>query len=56
MTYDEWIEHGQAHGLDLRRFCAAHETPFTKLEADAYENGDDPCIPAVRLIENGPQS
>ena len=51
MTFDEWIELGRRNGLQLARFCAAHETPYTKQEGELYERGDDPCIAAVRVIE-----
>ena len=51
MTFEEWIQIGRDAGLEVHRFCAAHDIPFTWREAAAFEEGEDPCIPAVRVIE-----
>ena len=50
MTLEEWIQLGRDAGLELVQFCAAHEMPYTWREAAAFEEGEDPCIPAVRMI------
>lgn len=54
MTFDEWIELGKRAGLQLVPFCAAHDMPYTREEAELFDQGDDPCLPAVRLIDDRP--
>lgn len=46
----EWIQYGVAQGYCSETFCNTHDgTPLSDEEADAYEDGDDPCVHAVRL-------
>ena len=54
MTFDEWIELGKRAGLQLVPFCAAHDMPYTREEAELFDQGDDPCMTAVRLIDDRP--
>ena len=51
MTLEEWIELGEQNGWRIVRFCAAHDIPFPRREAAAFEKGEDPCIGALRVIE-----
>lgn len=51
MTLEEWIKLGEHNGFRIVRFCAAHNIPFTAEERHAQELGDDPCVAALRVIE-----
>lgn len=53
MTVHEWLELGVAEGFCTEVACEMHESGsyWTGDEIQAYEDGDDPCIPIVRLWE-----
>lgn len=50
----EWLEFGRKNGWASKPFCITHDgPPGTEAEAEAWDQGDDPCYFAVRLIEHG---
>ena len=50
----EWLEFGRQKGWASQQFCVTHDGPPTTADEDAaWEDGDDPCCFAVRLIEHG---
>jgi len=50
MSFDDWLELGEREGFVTARFCAMHDgLPLTKDEAEGFEEGDDPCIAAIRV-------
>ena len=56
LDFDAWLEIGVAAGFVVAQFCAMHDgLPLIGDEIDAFENGEDPCITAlrVRLPEQG---
>lgn len=55
MNLREWLEVGIEAGFCSRPVCDAHDgTPTTSEEDAAYDkDGDYPCIPIVRIWEDG---
>jgi len=50
MTFDEWLKYGVEHGYCTPQFCETHDGgPFSELEAQMWEDGEDPCRHMVRL-------
>ena len=53
--FEQWLEEGTRNGW-LRFGCAQHDLPFSGDELDkfdkAFNDGDDPCLPIVRLVEH----
>ena len=50
-TYEEWLQTGIDAGYCSEPVCDTHDgLPLSKEEQDAFEDGYDPCIPAVRLL------
>jgi hypothetical protein len=46
----DWLDHGIDAGFCSEITCIQHDgTPFTDLESKAFDRGDDPCIPMIRL-------
>ena len=54
MNFDEWLELGQENGWASKGVCATHDLlPMTEDEEEFFEEGEDPCIPAIRIwVEN----
>ena len=53
MTQNEWLKYGFDNGFCSPPICDIHDgIPMTKLEAEEIENGNDPCINAVRIYDN----
>jgi hypothetical protein len=51
-AFDHWVRYGIDAGFCSRRVCVTHEgTPYTEPEADAFDDGDDPCCPVLRIFE-----
>lgn len=49
-TLDEGLAEGKRCGFIGAEFCAAHDMlPMTETERDAFEVGDDPCLPSLRV-------
>ena len=45
-----WMKHGFDKGWCGEPTCIQHEgTPFTEIEAAAFDRGDDPCLVVVRI-------
>jgi hypothetical protein len=54
MDYDEWLHFGVEKGYCSRPVCDTHDgLPNTEEESQEWEEGHDPCIPAVRLWGEG---
>jgi hypothetical protein len=46
----EWLEIGIGRGWISEVVCSTHDlVPLTKEEAGFFEDGLDPCVPAVRV-------
>ena len=51
MTQDEWLKIGIEEGFCSPPLCSTHDgMPMTEEEDADFEDGGDPCIPAVRLL------
>lgn len=52
MTFEEWHGIGYAEGWCSDIVCATHDgLPSTEEEDEAWEQGWDPCVPALRLYD-----
>jgi hypothetical protein len=52
MTQWEWLQLGIREGWCSEIVCNTHEgLPCDDEEEAAWERGEDPCVPAVRLYE-----
>lgn len=50
INFDEWLEYGISMGWCSDRYCSTHDiTSMVAVEDDCFEDGGDPCIPAVRV-------
>jgi hypothetical protein len=50
MTFQEWLQMGIQEGYCSQPVCATHDgLPSTEEEDAQWEEGADPCVPAVRL-------
>jgi len=50
VSFEEWLIVGIAKGWCSDLYCCSHDmAPMTEEEIDAFEEGDDPCVPALRL-------
>lgn len=48
-TFSDWYEAGKAAGYCGPIVCNTHDgTPTTAAEDEAFEDGDDPCVPTIR--------
>lgn len=53
MTQDEWLALGFEQGWCGPVVCSTHDaTPTTSAEDDAWDEGDDLCVPILRVYEN----
>jgi hypothetical protein len=50
MNFNEWIEIGLSKGWAVGA-CYTHDLPITIEEEQAFETGEDPCIPMLRIYE-----
>jgi hypothetical protein len=51
MTFEQWLNEGIQLGYCSKPVCNTHEgLPSTEEEDEEWENGGDPCVPAVRLL------
>lgn len=49
-----WVEHGVAKGYCSPAVCSTHDgLPAVGDEDEEWEDGGDPCVPAVRLLHPG---
>ena len=53
MTYDEWLEIGRQAGYCSREICFSHDVAMSEEEIQMFEDGDDPCVWAVRVDPDG---
>lgn len=54
MDQVEWIAFGVENGYCSLPFCETHDmAPLTPAESEAFEDGWDPCVPMVRLWQEG---
>ena len=50
LEFSIWLENGVERGWISPPECATHgELPMTGAENEQFEEGYDPCIPAVRI-------
>ena len=53
MNITQWIKYGVDNGFCTPSYCDTHDgMPLTTEEENLWEEGDDPCAHAVRLIES----
>jgi hypothetical protein len=51
ITFEDWLTMGIGFGYCSEPVCETHDgLPMTKEEIVRFEEGFDPCIPAVRLL------
>jgi len=52
MNYGQWAQYGIEKGWATPPSCATHDgIPYTEAEDLAWEQGEDPCIHIIRLVE-----
>lgn len=50
VDFDTWLAYGTQKGWVSEGFCAMHDTPpLADDENDLFEDGGDPCVPALRV-------
>ena len=50
MNFEEWLTAGIKYGYCSEPVCNTHDgLPSTPEEEEEWEQGLDPCVPAVRL-------
>lgn len=50
MTFDEWLDVGRKKGWISPGVCATHDgLPMTDEEMAEFDEGGDPCLPALRV-------
>ena len=48
--FNRWFRYGVKNGLCTDQFCLTHDVqPMSDQEADAWDEGHDPCCHVVRL-------
>jgi hypothetical protein len=53
INFDEWLAYGHGKGWITAAVCLTHDgTPTTASEDEQFENGDDPCIHGLRLLDS----
>jgi len=56
MDMAEWLHHGITKGWCSAPFCDTHDgVPLSEEEQAAWDDGEDPCIHAVRLHDQSQQ-
>jgi hypothetical protein len=54
MTIEEWLDLGIENGWCSKPVCNTHDgLPSSAAEDEAWDQGYDPCVPAVRLWWSG---
>jgi hypothetical protein len=54
MSFEEWLVFGVEEGYCSQPVCCTHDgLPSTEEEDVMWEDGGDPCVPAVRLYAPG---
>lgn len=49
-SFDEWLRFGYNKGWCGPDVCETHDgVPMSEQESQAFEDGEDPCIPIIRL-------
>jgi hypothetical protein len=57
MDIFEWVAYGVERGYCTEAVCQTHDgATLSEGEQDGFEEGDDPCVPIVRLWPDGPPS
>jgi len=52
--FGDWLDMGIAAGWILYPTCSTHDwTPMKQEEMAEFDAGFDPCIPVIRMIEEG---
>jgi hypothetical protein len=52
-TFDEWYQLGVRSGWCSAIVCQTHDgTPTTATEDEDWGNGDEPCIPIIRMYHD----
>jgi hypothetical protein len=55
MNFHDWLTLGIESGYCGPIVCNTHDgTPTTAAEDDSFDDGDEPCIPAIRIY-NSPE-
>lgn len=50
MTFAEWLQIGLEHNWISEGVCGMHDMlPMTDFERTLFDDGDDPCIPVLRV-------
>ena len=53
MTFEEWLRYGINNEYCTPPRCGAHDgTPFDEIEWERFENGEDPCVTIIRILDN----
>ena len=53
MNYGQWAQYGIKNGWATPPVCATHDgVPNSEEEEDAWEQGEDPCVHVIRLVES----
>lgn len=53
LDQETWLAYGIQHRYITPVFCATHDSlPLTALEWDQFDDGDDPCLAVVRIIDD----
>ena len=53
MDYSEWIRYGLEKGFCGPPVCETHDgLPMTAQEEEWFYDGEDPCIPIIRLMND----
>jgi hypothetical protein len=54
LNFIDWFKEGVDRGYCSPAFCDMHDqAPMTSEESKDFDEGTEPCIPAVRLYERG---
>lgn len=51
--FDTWLQVGRDNKRISKPVCDTHDgLPMTKEETDSWNNGEDPCVHALRLYQD----
>ena len=54
LTFHDWLALGEMMGFCSAAVCETHDClPMTEEEQEEFEEGNDPCVLAVRLYPEG---
>ena len=52
-SFDEWLRFGYNKGWCGPDVCETHDgVPMSETEFAAFEAGEDPCVPIIRLYDS----